>query len=715
MKKQKAIISVAVSVTMVLALLGLSGCGGQTSELSMADEVSAYVDNIDMEYAYDTTYNLAYNDDLHSSELGFRTAGSDAEHKAADYLAGEMKKLGLEDIEKVPVSVDKWQFNGASLKVDGIDTITPASYASVGTGDDGITAELVDIGDGTASNYEGKDVAGKILIASVDQWNEYWINLPLEEANFHGAAALITYASGGYAQVSGDAVNMQDICTNPSIPCVSVSKNQGKQLIKAAKAGKSATLTVDNEVADDEGTSYNVVGKIKGKSSDQQIIMSAHYDVYFDGFQDDYAAVSMILSVAKGMIESDYRPENDILFVCHGAEEWGACGSEFDWATGSYQMINEAVPEWAENTIAVFNFELPSYDDQAEQSQIRCVPEFRDFVREYVVDSGLCFEAEGDIYPEGTNEESKDTGTYDDNISYRFAGIPTFTNLHNYGNGWYLDNYHTAWDNEKTYNEDVMKYNIGTYGTLAIMIDQMPALPLNFRQTCNDLREGFNADIAKAAGADVEAFNTAVDSLEKAAAEHDAKVQDINDRYEAAAAEENTEEMASIREEGKALNEASKEVFGEIQDELVWVVLSADVYPKHGMTQDNIDTINTIVASLEKGELSNDDETGALDVAWNINGGLEYGFYSFSEEICLDEMDTYTESQNPGNFFWGSGKVAPLAETYEATISLLGKSDGDDFTDEIALYKEELTKQQEIYKAYIDEETDAINEIAGML
>ena len=78
-------------------------------------------------------------------------------------------------------------------------------------------------------------------------------------------------------------------------------------------------------------------------------------------------------------------------------------------------------------------------------------------------------------------------------------------------------------------------------------------------------------------------------------------------------------------------------------------------------------------------------------------------------------MDTYTESQNPGNFFWGSGKVAPLAETYEATISLLGKSDGDDFTDEIALYKEELTKQQEIYKAYIDEETDAINEIAGML
>lgn len=714
MKKQKRIIAIVLTATMVLATLGFTGCGKQESTMSMADEVSAFMECIDMEYAYDTTYNLAYNEDLKSSDQGFRTAGSDAEHKAADYLVDEMKALGLEDIEKIPVSVDKWQFNGASLKVDGMKTIKPVSYASNGTDSDGITAELVNVGDGTAANYEGKDVSGKIVIASVDQWNEYWINMPLNEANLHDAAAIITYANGGYSQVSDDAINMQDICTNPSIPCVSVSKSQAKKLIKAAKSGKQATLIVDNEVADNEGTSYNVVGKIKGKSSDQQIIMSAHYDVYFDGFQDDCAAISLILSVAKGMIESGYEPENDILFVCHGAEEWGACGSEFDWATGSYQLINEGAPEWADTTIAVFNFELPSYDDQAEQSQIRCVPEFRDFVKSYVADSGLVVEANGDIYPEGTNEQSKDTGTYDDNISYRFAGIPTFTNLHNYGNGWYLDNYHTAWDSEETYNEDVLEYNIGTYGTLAIMIDQTPALPLNFQQTCNDLREGFNADIAEAAGVDVEAFNTAVDNLEAVAAEHDAKVKDINDRYEAAAAEENSEEMEAIREEGKELNKTSKAIFKEIQDELIWVVLSADVYPKHGMTQDNIDIINSIIASLEKGELYNDDGTGALDVAWEINGGLEYGFYGFSKDNCLDEMDAYTESKNPGNFFWGTGKVAPLAETYDATISLLEKSDGDDFTNEIAIYNTELKKQQEIYKKYIEEEINSINEIAKM-
>lgn len=710
-KKRSRIIVLVISAVMIFTMSGLSGCGKKESTLSMADDVNSFMDTIDMEYAYDTTYELAYNEDLYTNELGFRNSASDAEHKAADYLAAEMKELGLEDIEKIPVTVDKWQFNGASLKVKGMKKIEPVSYASYGTDEDGITAEIVDVGDGTASNYEGKDVKGKIVVASVDQWNEYWINLPMEEAKAHGAAAIVTYARGGYSQVSDDAINIQDICTSPSIPCVSVSKNQGEALKKAD--GKEATLIVDNEISLNDGTSYNVVGKIKGKSSDQQIIYSAHYDAYFIGFQDDCAAISLILSIAKSMKESGYQPENDILFVCHGSEEWGGAGSEFDWAIGSYELINNARPEWAEKTIAVFNFELPAYDDNAKQAQIRCVPELRDFVKSYVTDSGLLVES--DVYPDGTNETSKDTGTYDDNISYRFAGVPTFTNLHNYGNGWYLDNYHTSWDNADTYSEDMMAYNIGTYGTLGIMIDKTPALSLNFQQTCNDLRESLNEDIAKSAGVDVGEFNTAVDNMEAAAAKHAAKIQDVNDRYEAAAAEGNTKEMDKIREEGKELNKTTLEIFKKIQDDLIWVYLSADVTSKHGVTQDTIDTLNTVIASLEAGELYNDDETGALDVAWNINGGLEYGCYGFSEEVAVNEIAAYTESKNEGNMFWGSGKVAELANTYKATYSLLQKSNGDDFSAEIIIYKSELEKQLTLYKTYVNEEIASINELTDMI
>ena len=66
----------------------------------------------------------------------------------------------------------------------------------------------------------------------------------------------------------------------------------------------------------------NVVGRLKGRSDEQQIIVSGHYDVYFNGFQDDSCAVGLVLAMAKGMVDSGYQPENDILFIAHGAEEW---------------------------------------------------------------------------------------------------------------------------------------------------------------------------------------------------------------------------------------------------------------------------------------------------------------------------------------------------------------------------------------------------------
>ncbi|MCI7303806.1 MAG: M28 family peptidase [Clostridiales Family XIII bacterium] len=196
----------------------------------------------------------------------------------------------------------------------------------------------------------------------MDQWNVAWIDQYMNEAALHGAAAIVTYSLEiGYGSYSDDMINMQDLCAKDVIPCVSISRNHYKELSKAIKEGKNkATLEVDNVMEPDKGTIYNVVGKIKGKSSDQQIIVSGHYAVYFNGFQDDSCAISLILSMAKAMKDSEYTPENDIVFVCHGSKEWGAIGSQFDWTTGAWEMINNAHPDWAGKTIAMLNFELPA-------------------------------------------------------------------------------------------------------------------------------------------------------------------------------------------------------------------------------------------------------------------------------------------------------------------------------------------------------------------
>ena len=99
-----------VSLLIVLTMMvSLTGCNPKKTTMEH------YLENVDAKYAYNISKALAEDDDLLSNELGYRSAGSDAEHKAADYIEKEMGKIGLET-EKIPVTVDKWQFNSASLK-----------------------------------------------------------------------------------------------------------------------------------------------------------------------------------------------------------------------------------------------------------------------------------------------------------------------------------------------------------------------------------------------------------------------------------------------------------------------------------------------------------------------------------------------------------------------------------------------------------------------
>ena len=39
-------------------------------------------------------------------------------------------------------------------------------------------------------------------------------------------------------------------------------------------------------------TTYNICGRIPGKHPERMILLSAHYDSYFSGFQDDNTAVA---------------------------------------------------------------------------------------------------------------------------------------------------------------------------------------------------------------------------------------------------------------------------------------------------------------------------------------------------------------------------------------------------------------------------------------
>ena len=715
------------AAVLMLVIMTFSACGGEkeaadhtavTSELSMAEDVKAYLEKVDMEYAYNLTETLAYDETYWDNELGWRTAGSDAEHRAADFLAKEMKNIGLTDIEKVPVKVDKFQFNDSSLTIEGTEIdLVPASYECSGTDSDGITEEIIDVGTGFDADYEDKDVEGKIVLAGVNQWDESWIDGYIKQAYEEGAAALVTYSTGGYGQLNDDTANVQDICCADLIPTVAISANEAKQIQDAIKAGNDeATLMVDAVLEEGTGTSYNVVGKIKGKSSDQQIMIAGHYDKYWYGFQDDSAAIALDFAVAKAMIDSGYQPENDIVVVAHGAEEWGASDSQFDWTTGAWEMIHTAHPEWAEKTIAMLNCELPAFQVEGNQVRLVTVPEFRTLATKLVKESGL-FVKSGEVT---ISSKPVDATNMEDGVSYRWHGVPYMINGFE-DETFITQRYHTKFDDKDTWDEDTIKTNVNWFGATAIYIDKMPALELDITAVCDDLEANLNDDIATEAGVDVEAYKAASADLRAAAEAHNAKIQDLNTRYEeAVAAESSDDEIAKLREEGKALNSTTLEAFKAIQDEYLKTD-DVGVYIGHPNINSNVETLQGVVAGLEKKELyAEDEESGALDIAWQLNAAHDYGYYLFDKDAVDSIVEMYDgDKVSRDKSYWGTDKMVPVYYVGDTLAELVEDAEDEDadidYDGALKVYQDTLKQALKDVKDYSAAEVKGMAKIADIL
>lgn len=715
----KKTLQASLSAVLVLSLAGCKSTTASVSSTQSAqnntfyqDAIDAYVNEIDMDYAYDFTKTLSLDPSLHDNSLGFRTSGSDAEHRTADYLAEKMEEIGLKNVEKIPVTVDKWQYNDASLTIEGTDIdLMPVSYMVNGTDEKGITAEIVDCGTGFAEDYEDKDVKGKIALVGVDQYNESWIGGYIYEAYEHGAKALVTYDLDGYGRYSDDDHQIQDVCAEDVMPTAIITMSEYKQIKKALDEGHNkANLVIDSVMEEGKGTSYDVVGYIPGKSHDQQIIFAGHYDMYFTGFQDDCSAIGTIMSMAKTMIDSGYVPENDIVVVAHGAEEWGATGTEFDWTRGAYELINNVHPEWASKTLAMFNFELDAFDDGGDTFMITSVPEYATLVKN-LVDEGVLDGAVKD-YEKGISAETFDTTTMEDGISYRGAGVPYFLNTTDTCSGstsedgeytWSQLHYHTESDNTDTYSEKVMKANIAVFGSIAIAIDQLPAMTLDMQATIDDLSESFNEDLAEEAGVSKEDWENALAVFQKEVDALNAEGKDINERYVKAVSSK--ADVEAIQEEGKAYNKKVLELFKYVQDNFVGIVFSSDVVMKHVGYQNNIEYMDEVIDDLKDNKVSD-----ALDVAYQLNGLCEYNYYLFSPNAAA-KIDAHADKAVDNNKWWGNDKGFYFTNTKEATASLLQKEDGDDVSEEIKVYEDARAQQLNYYKDSLEKEIQAMEKI----
>ena len=287
------------------------------------DMQEKYRQQLDISYSY----HLAKRMEKHrtNEELGYRTAGSKAELATGEMLAQEMHTIGFPIIHKDAITVDAWEFERAKMtflnEKGEEETIQLGAYQTNFVTDGPECYSVVYAGRGTLQDYEGMDVTGKLVLVDINQRDEWWINYPVYQAHLKGAAAVIAAQTGGYGEVDERALNAQDIAGPSNAPAFSIARHDADQLKKMLQGRSEVKVLFDASTkVIPAQTTYNIVGEIPGKTHpERRIMLSAHYDSYFDGFQDDNTAISMMLSMGKTLLEIGYQPENTLMFCCMAA------------------------------------------------------------------------------------------------------------------------------------------------------------------------------------------------------------------------------------------------------------------------------------------------------------------------------------------------------------------------------------------------------------
>lgn len=628
-------------------------------------DTSDILRSLDVDYAYRLARRM---EQFRSNpELGYRPAGSQAARATAEMLYQEMKNLGLQHVRRDTVRVDGWEFHGAAL---AFDTPEGRREACLGAYQTTLVTEgweqcpLVYLGRGSAREYDGVDVRGKLVLVDINQRDEWWISYPVYQAHLKGARALLAVQRGGFGNVDDAALNAQDIAGPADAPAFSIARRDADALLGLLDEAGEVTVSfrADTRVLPDT-TDDNILGEIPGQHPERMVLLSAHYDSYFTGFQDDNTAVAMMLGIARALLQCGYKPRNTLVFCAMAAEEWGVIDSSFDWSTGAYEEVNTVHPEWAGRVIADLNFELPA-TAHGTRARIRCCYEYLRYLEEFLAALPPLTQA----YPDPASAVAP-IEVMSDDFSMAIAGIPSMVN--DFTGGSFMEtHYHSQFDEEAVYDEKVYRLHHELFALLIAALDRTCVVPLCFAPVFERALRRVPEDPALAEElAPLRAKLSA--AMERAEADY-GQVQAVNARYAALLDAGDEAGAEALYRCSRPWEQALLGRFKAEQDALVRLDWFGGVHDPHELVLDNLEHLTQAEAALAAGDLP-----AALRRLYQVDNNA----YAFTfDEAVFRHFTTYMTDQPRERLKWGWGRLMPHADLYRTVTALLRKH-GEGCTD----------------------------------
>ncbi|MFY0600150.1 MAG: M20/M25/M40 family metallo-hydrolase [Cyclobacteriaceae bacterium] len=284
-------------------------------------------------------------------EIGNRLSGSPQAAAAVEYTRQLMESYGFDTVYLQPVMVPHWVRGKKEItrvinsdKMGTFDLKCTSLGNAVGTGPEGVAAEVIEVKSIEEVNELGKKVKGKIVffngemdptkMLTFEAYGDAVVQRAYgaSEAGKFGAKAVVVRSMTNRRDDIPHTGSLVYKPLMPRIPAVAISTNDADKLSQLLKKQEGLKMYVESHgVMKEDVLSYNVIGEIKGSESpDEIIVVGGHLDSWDvgEGAHDDGGGCMQSIEVGRTFISLGYKPKHTIRVVMFMNEENGLNGGK---------------------------------------------------------------------------------------------------------------------------------------------------------------------------------------------------------------------------------------------------------------------------------------------------------------------------------------------------------------------------------------------------
>ena len=302
-----------------------------------------------------------------TGQLWGRITGMPSGERTMDWVERRLREARVPTVDRqwfdqaprtslwLPLSWEVRLHADAAFGTGSRDVILESAMPAGGTvlPPDGLTAPLVFVGTARPSELQYMDVRGKIAVQHITPKGHLFLERGPARAK---AQELIKRGAVAVFNIVDQAGNMRmrDI-SNCGGPCFNLGGQDGRFLEEvmdaAAVAGVSDRIraTLRLQAQDRTGMrASNVIGIVPG-ASDENIIINAHVDGWFDGANDNADGLAVMVGLAEHFSRPENRPARTLVFV-------GSAGHHTGGLNGPDRLV-ELNPRVVARNVLTINLE----------------------------------------------------------------------------------------------------------------------------------------------------------------------------------------------------------------------------------------------------------------------------------------------------------------------------------------------------------------------